>query len=153
MNSSLTSPVVEIDLSRFDTLVQNETTERPKSDTIPDGRYEVRIEDAELTKSVRTGNPMLKYTLRVLGPTHANRVLWKRSGITENSVQYVMEDLKLCGLHLQKFSDLNRNIHELIGVELEVTKRTKGEFADIYFNKAAGAADKRAVDEDDDLPF
>ena len=156
MNSTLNPAATRsnpgIDLTRFDSLVQNETADRPKVDTMPDGRYDVRIEDAELAVSPRSGNPVLKYTLRVIGPKYANRLIWKRRGITENTVQYVMDELKVCGLQLERFSDLSQFLHEVIGSEIEITRKTRGEDVNIYFNKALDGS-PTSESEDDDLPF
>ncbi len=154
MNTSFRSTDVDIDLSRFDRTVQTETKPRKQFSEMPDGRYEVRIEDAELYKSPSSGNPVLKYTLRVLGPTHTNQLMWKRRGITEKTRDYVEEELKTCGLELERFSDLKNNLHELIGVELEVTRKTRGEDVSIFFNEQLDSASKgkEEVDEDD-LPF
>lgn len=151
MNTSLRSSKVDIDLSRFDRPVQTETKGRSQYPEIPDGRYDVRIEDVEIYKSPSSGNPVLKYTLRILGPTHADRMMWKRRGITEKTVEYVMEELETCGLELERFSDLKHHIHDLIGVELAVTRKTRGSDVNIYFNSLADGSEKEA--DDDDLPF
>lgn len=151
MNSSLRSTDVDIDLSRFDQTVQTETKPRPTFVEIPDGRYDVRIEDVELYKSPSSGNPVLKYTLRVLGPTHIDRMMWKRRGITEKTRDWVMDELKICGLELSKFSDLKLYLHDLIGVELEVTRKTRGEDVAIFFNGQLEASGSNK--EEDDLPF
>ncbi len=156
MNTTLNAPARRsnsgIDLTRFDSLVQTETTERPKVESIPDGRYEVRIEDAELGVSPRSGNPVLKYTLRVIGPNFVNRVMWKHRGITANTVQYVMDELKVCGLELKRFSDLSEFLQEIIGAEIEITRKTRGEDVNIYFNKQLDGGPESQSDEDD-LPF
>ena len=154
MNASLRSTDVDVDLSRFDQTVQTETKRRPAIEEIPDGRYDVRIEDVELYKSPSSGNPVLKYTLRVIGPTHANQLMWKRRGITDKTRDYVADEVKLCGLELERFSDLKQNLHELIGVEIEVTRKTRGEDVNIYFNGLVEGAKTRHPDVDeDDLPF
>ncbi len=156
MNSTFNAPArrsnPDIDLTRFDTLVQPETQDRPKVDSIPDGRYEVRIEDADLGVSPRSGNPVLKYTLRVIGPTFTNRVMWKHRGITANTVQYVMDELKICGLQLKRFSDLSEFLQEIIGAEIEITRKTRGEDVNIYFNKQIDGGPAKE-NEEDDLPF
>ena len=151
MNTSIRSTDVDIDLSRFDQAVQTETKPRTQFQEIPDGRYDVRIEDVELYKSPSSGNPVLKYTLRVLGPTHANQLMWKRRGITEKTREYVMEELETCGLELEKFSDLKYHLHDLIGVELQVTRKSRGEDVNIYFNDQLDGTSSKGAD--DDLPF
>jgi len=154
MNTSLRNTDVDIDLSRFDRTVQTETKTKPQFVEMPDGKYDVRIEDVELYKSPSSGNPVLKYTLRVLGPTHVNSLMWKRRGITDKTVSYVKDELKICGLELERFSELKNHLHELIGVELEVNRKTRGEDVNIFFNDQLESSGKRADDDDDDdLPF
>jgi len=96
----------------------------------------------ELTES-STGNPMLKWTLRILAPTFVNRFLWRNSVFTANTLKYVKTDLHLCGLVLGKLSDLPKQLEKLLDIKLEVTKKTKGDNENIYFNRrietAAGA--------------
>ena len=62
-----------IDLAQFDDDFQNEATEeRGDFESVPDGKYQVAVEKVELTQS-STGNPMLKWTLRILAPRFINR--------------------------------------------------------------------------------
>lgn len=132
-----------IDLAQFDDMYRSEAaTERDDFDTIPDGKYQVSVEKVELTES-STGNPMLKWTLRILAPTFVNRFLWRNSVFTANTLKYVKTDLHLCGLDLGKLSDLPKQLEKLLDIKLEVTKKTKGDNENIYFNRrietAAGA--------------
>ena len=157
MNTSVRSEDLDIDLSRFDrgAAAPAPPPSAPRSSTfeeVPDGTYEARIEDAQLYVSPRSGNPVLKYTLRILGPSFANRVIWKYRAITEKTRDYVEDELRVCGLSLERFSDLKFHLHDLIGVELEIVRRTRGEDINIYFNNLLDGAKKTAI-ADDDLPF
>jgi hypothetical protein len=78
---------------------------------------------------------MIKWTLRILGPKFANRLMWRNSVITQNTLKYVKTDLHLCGLDLERLSELPKHLHRLLDVKLEVTKRTKGDSENIYFNR------------------
>src|ERR1051325_5886864 len=78
----------------------------------------------------RNGNPMLKWTLRVLAPRHVNRLMWRNSVFTANTLKFVKTDLHICGLDLEKLSDLPKHLSKL----LDVTKKTKGDNENIYFN-------------------
>jgi hypothetical protein len=40
-----------------------------------------------------------------------------------------------CGLRLERFSHLSRRLAELQGIGLEVSKVTKGEKSDVFFNR------------------
>ena len=124
-----------IDLAQFDDDFQGEATaERGDFETVPDGKYQVAVEKVELTQS-STGNPMLKWTLRILAPRFANRFLWRNSVFTHNTLKYVKTDLHLCGLDLDKLSELPKHLDKLLDVKLEVTKKTKGDNENIYFNR------------------
>jgi hypothetical protein len=132
-----------IDLAQFDDDFQSEApAERGDFETVPDGKYQVAVEKVELTQS-STGNPMLKWTLRILAPRFANRFLWRNSVFTANTLKYVKTDLHLCGLDLEKLSELPKHLAKLLEVKLEITKKTKGDNENIYFNRrietAAGA--------------
>lgn len=145
----------EIDLSRFNNLYKTETVSdaAPMTHSIPDGRYEVIIAEATLTKSQRSGNPMVRYILRVSGSTFRDRIIRKHSAITENTIRFVRKELEICGLHLEKFEDLKSRINELEGVELEIVKVTKGEDSNIYFNRAITSHSQADGVAEDDLPF
>ena len=124
-----------IDLAQFDDGFRSETTEeRAEFETVPDGKYQVAVEKVELTQS-STGNPMLKWTLRILAPRFLNRFLWRNSVFTHNTLKYVKTDLHLCGLDLEKLSELPKQLDKLLDVKLEVTKKTKGDNENIYFNR------------------
>ena len=124
-----------IDLTQFDDDFQSETpAERSDMESVPDGKYQVAIEKVEITEAHTTGNPMLKWTLRILAPRHVNRLMWRNSVFTANTLKFVKTDLHICGLDLEKLSDLPRNLSRLLDVKLEVTKKTKGDNENIYFN-------------------
>jgi len=93
---------------------------------IPDGKYQVNLERVELTRAQTSGNPMLKWTLRVIAPRFRGRLLWRNNVMaTRENIKRLKTDLHTCGLDLEK----------LIGVKLEVTKRTRGENENVYFNR------------------
>lgn len=146
-----------IDLAQFDDDFQNEATEeRGDFESVPDGKYQVAVEKVELTQS-STGNPMLKWTLRILAPRFINRFLWRNSVFTQNTLKYVKTDLHLCGLDLERLSELPKHLDKLLEVKLEVTKKTKGDNENIYFNRrieTAGGANRYQREAGDALvPF
>lgn len=125
-----------IDLSQFDEEFRNEQAdERDDFESVPDGKYQVNVEKVELVEAQSTGNPMLRWMLRIIAPRHANRVLWRNSVITHNTLKYVKTDLHICGLDLERLSELQKNLGKLLDVKLEVTKKTKGDNENIFFNR------------------
>ncbi len=125
-----------IDLTQFDDGFRAEQAEeRTDFESVPDGKYQVTVEKVELTEAQSTGNPMLRWTLRILGPKSANRLMWRNSVITANTLKFVKTDLHTCGLELEKLSDLPKHLSRLLDVKLEITKRTKGDNENVYFNR------------------
>lgn len=150
-----------IDLSQFDEEFESETpAERSDMESVPDGKYQVVVERVEITEAQSTGNPMLKWTLRILAPRHVNRLMWRNSVFTHNTMKFVKTDLLTCGLGIDRLSQLEANLSQLLDVKLEVTKKTKGDNENIYFNRritttdSAGTPRKSRRDSDDPLvPF
>ena len=147
-----------IDLTQFDDDFRSETpAERSDMESVPDGKYQVVVEKVEITEAHTTGNPMLKWTLRVLAPRYVNRLMWRNSVFTANTLRFVKTDLHICGLDLEKLSDLPRNLSKLLDVKLEVTKKTKGDNENIYFNsritKEPAMKPVKGLAGDDDVPF
>jgi hypothetical protein len=92
--------------------------------------------------------------LEIISGSQAGRHIFKNSVITQASLPYVKGDLKTLGLELGKFSELAGRLEELLDKTLEVTKRTRGEYTNVYFNrrlKIAAAPSGGFADED--LPF
>jgi len=129
-----------VDLSYLDD--EYEETEVPEQEfsPIPDGKFQVLVDKVELTTAQSTGNPMLKWTLRILGPAYRERLLWKNSVLLSGLLQYVKKDLQTCGIHIQKISDLPDQLEKLLDLKLEITKKTKNENENIYFNKLISGA-------------
>ena len=129
-----------VDLSYLDD--EYEETEVPEQEfsPIPDGKYQVLVDKVELTTAQSTGNPMLKWTLRILGPAYRERLLWKNSVLLSGLLQYVKKDLQTCGIQIQKISDLPDQLEKLLDLKLEITKKTKGDNENIYFNKLISGA-------------
>ncbi len=152
----------EIDLSPYEPMYQAARTETLKQDkqtnnnynanAVPDGVYRVKVEDVSLGVSPSSGNPTVKWMLRILGPSQQRRVLYKWNGISERSLQYLVEDLQCCGVSMKRFADLEKHLPGLVGLELEIARKTKDGRTNIYFNKLLSA--KAMADAvDDELPF
>lgn len=133
----------EFDLSQWDDDYANAPIEEREFEPIPDGKYQVVVDRVELTKSQNTGNTMLKWKLKVLGPNHEGAVLWRNNVIaTKNNVQWLKNDLHVCGLDIEKLSNLPANLKRLLDVKLEVTQKTKGENVNVYINRRIVTGDE-----------
>ena len=140
-----------VDLSSFDD--EFATAQSPEYDEVPDGKYHARIESVRLETSQK-GDPMIKFDLEVLSGSHAGRHIFKNSVITQASLPYVKGDLRTLGLELSKFSELSGRLEELLDVTLEVTKRTRGDYTNVYFNRRIKLpADISSPIADAGLPF
>ena len=149
-----------MDLAQFDDDFVSADVEEKDFEAVPDGKYQVKVDRVELTRSETSGNPMLKWALKILGPTHKGRLLWRNNVIaSKDNVKWLKQDLYTCGLQMDKLSDLPGILETLLDVGLEVTKRTKNEFENIYFNRRIVLSDEDAAapsaghDVDDMIPF
>ena len=148
----------DIDLTQFDDDFAEAEVEERDFEPIPDGKYQVNVERVELTRAQTSGNPMLKWTLRIIAPRFRGRLLWRNNVMaTRENIKWLKTDLHTCGLDLEKLSDLPANLEKLIGVKLEVTKRTRGENENVYFNRRIvledGGDDYDAAAKDALVPF
>jgi hypothetical protein len=129
-----------VDLSHLDEEYAETEVPEQEFSPIPDGKYQVLVERAEIATAQTSGNPMLKWTLRILGPAFRDRLLWKNSVLLSGLLQYVKKDLQTCGVHIQKISDLPDQLEKLLDIRLEIVKKTKNESESIYFNKLISRA-------------
>lgn len=126
----------DIDLTQFDEDFAEAEVEERDFEPIPDGKYQVNVERVELTRAQTSGNPMLKWTLRIIAPRFRGRLLWRNNVMaTRENIKWLKTDLHTCGLSLEKISDLPANLEKLINIKLEVTKSTRGENENVYLNK------------------
>ncbi|MBL7046492.1 MAG: DUF669 domain-containing protein [Candidatus Marinimicrobia bacterium] len=141
----------DVDLEKYDD--QYTEAQEPDYEDIPDGKYQVLVDKAEITKAKTSGNPMLKWTLKILGPNNINRLLWTYHVLNNPTGQsWLKKDLNLCDVHLNKLSDLPKNLEYLLDIKLEVTVRTRDESQNVYFNRRLNDTEVHQA-KDDDLPF
>jgi hypothetical protein len=120
------------DLSVFDE--EYDEAEVPTYEEVPDGKYQVRVQRAALGTS-QAGDAMLKWDLVVLSGQDAGRHVFKNAVITHKSLPFVKGDLHTLGVQLSRFSDLPNHLEALLDQTLEITKRTRGEYTNVYFNR------------------
>jgi hypothetical protein len=143
----------DLDLAQFDDDFSEAPIEEREFEDVPDGKYQVKVDKVELTRAQSSGNPMLKWTLKILGPRCAGRLLWRNSVIaSKENLKWLKTDLHTCGLDIEKLSELPARLGDLLDVALEVTKRTKGENENIYFNRRI-VIDDLPVEDDSLTPF
>ena len=124
----------DLDLAQFDQ--EFAEAEIEDFESVPDGKYHVKVEKVEFARAKSTGNPLLKWHLRIIGPEYANRLIWRNSMLlSAENIKWLKTDLHRCGVESTKLSDLPANLNRLRGITLEVTKRTKGENENVYINQ------------------
>jgi hypothetical protein len=125
-----------IDLTQFDDEFAEQPIEERVFEDVPDGKYQVAVHKVELVTAKTSGNPMLRWELKILAPRCEGRLLFRHNVLaTRENLKWLKNDLHVCGLDLAKVSDLPQRLGELLDVKLEVTKRTKGENTNVYFNR------------------
>lgn len=145
--------VSDLDLAQFDDDFAEAPIEEREFEDVPDGKYQVKVEKVELAKAQSSGNPMLKWTLKILGPRCTGRLLWRNSVMaSKENLKWLKTDLHTCGVDIEKLSELPSRLGDLLDVTLEVTKRTKGESENIYFNRRV-VMDDLPVEDDSLAPF
>ena len=150
-----------IDLSQFDDEYASAEVEERNFEAVPDGKYQVVVDRLEVTRTKESGNPMLKWTLKIIAPTHQGRLLWKNNVMASaENLKWLKSDLHTCGLDIEKLSELPANLEKLLDVKLEITKRTRDKNENIYFNRRIVTDDVPTTNtgegessENDDIPF
>ncbi|MGJ5820871.1 DUF669 domain-containing protein [Paludibaculum fermentans] len=158
-----------VDLRQFDSAFgrpekqQQQPAARTSYEDVPDGFYDTRVEDATLSRTHTTGNPMMVWRLRILGPTCQGRCVTKMRVITQKTVAYLKQDLERLGLQLTRLSEVQGRMSEMIDREVRIQKKTNParKWADVNFVRdrkgpASEPVDSEAAWEagmDDDTPF
>ena len=88
------SPGSDIDLTDFaDDYTAAEVEER-EFEPVPDGKYQVNVDQVELVRAKSSGNPMLKWTLRILAPRFRGRLLWRNNCTSSAKVRHCESSAK-----------------------------------------------------------
>ena len=141
-------PDSDIDLTNFEDDYTSAEVEDREFEPVPDGKYQVNVDQVELVRSKSSGKAMLRWTLRILAPRCRGRLLWRNNMIaSRENLKWLKTDLHTCGLDLEKLSDLYKHLGQLTGVKLEVSKRTNGEYENVYFNRRLVIEDEREARE------
>jgi len=135
--SSTPAPVpqaLQVDLAQYDS--DYEKAEAAERESVPDGKYQCRINGVRLNKS-QSGNPMLQYDLVVITGSYEGRHIFKNSMLTPAAMPYFKAELKTLGIQLAKLSDLSGRLESFLDLKVEVTSKTKPdqERPNVYINR------------------
>jgi hypothetical protein len=86
-------------------------------DPLPPGEYQVQVTDTQVTQS-KSGNPMLKIVLTVLGPTHQGRRLFDMFVLNNDIAMSRLKGMATAGGHQNP--DYIRDTEELHGLRMQV---------------------------------
>jgi len=100
--------------------------EKKDFENLPDGKYQGAIEGAAMDKW-DDGTLYIKYTVRVVGGTHANRCAFKRSSFTNDAMPYIKRDFETIGIDPNRplklvIEDLPRIIGTIIDFTVKTSK-------------------------------
>lgn len=149
------------DLTRFDVLYARPMADPPSKPpsqqtllSLPDGKYRVVVERLELTVAKNSGQPMLKWWLRVSGGDYDSRRLFKNRVISDATLEWVRKEMLVCGLELAPFSSLPKRLGELVGATLAISKVTKNGYENIYINRRLTPQQETEIEElQEAIPF
>ena len=151
-----------VDLSEFEddfTRTASPAARESHRDQIPDGPYDARVEDVTLSRVQSTGNPMLIWRLRILGPTHRGASISKVRIITHKTVDFLKEDLSKLGLEMGSLKEMTSRLDEMVDRPIGIIKKVRPDkgWTDVYFVKPrpelAAQVIPPEIPQDDDLPF
>jgi hypothetical protein len=69
-------------------------------DPIPEGRYNLTVDKAELTTAKDSGNPMIKATLKILDGDFKGRLVWDNFVLTDKSLWKLKGILEAIGSNI-----------------------------------------------------
>ena len=144
-----------VNLEEYDEKYQAaEEPEEREFEPVPDGKYQVNVNRAEITTAKTSGNPMLKWTLKIIAPKYSGRLLWNHHILSNStSLSWLKKDLKMCGITLDKLSALSDKLNDLVGLKLEVSAKTREGSTSVYFNRLLSDAEVQTLEDDSDIPF
>lgn len=129
-------------------------------DRVPDGDYDVRVEEMEMTRA-KTGAKMLRWTFGITGPKFANRKLWKNTVFPEapknqeqaeqvkQRLSFIKRDLQALG-YTGPISQLTSVLGQFLGKELRVSTKIDGESQHVYLREQdVTSAVEKAVEAED----
>jgi hypothetical protein len=117
---------------------------------LPDGEYTVSVEKAVL-KETKNGKPMVAFQFNIEEGEYSGRKIFKNAVISSGvGVRILKQDLYNMGIELESLKDLEGALEGALDLKLEVYKKTKGEYENVYINKVVGVVeDEVEVDLED----
>lgn len=133
--------------------------ESAEFDKLPDGKYQVTIEEVRFENAKTSGRLQLAWVFSVVTPSnHENRKIFHYRGLDkEESIGWMKREICACGLKAERLSDLPDLLPQLLDRVIEVTLKTKKikgeEFQNCFINKLLSIEGTGVSVNEDDLPF
>ena len=119
------------ELSQFDSLWPT----IPDNDDLPDGVYQASIDSVSIGRSKGSGRLQLEWSLVVIEGDYRGRWIFRYSGLgSEENLRFLKKDLTKCGVSLDRISDLQHRLRDLLDVVVEVELKTKASNGKQYQN-------------------
>lgn len=154
----------EIDLSEFDEEFGTVASE-PIEDSfspVPDGEYVVKIDEIR-PHIAKTGTKLLKWKLRIVGPTYAGRVLFRNNVFGKSQfLGWMRQDIGKAGFVMKSIAELPVAVDAITGTFVEVKVKNKPsknghENQEVYIIRPIPAEEVQEADSygpaDDEIPF
>jgi hypothetical protein len=132
---------------------------KPSKDGIkvPDGEYKVLIERAELKRSQSAGNPMLSFMLRIIDGNWNRYCVFKHVMLhnlaDDRQMGNFRWDMTAMGMGHVTPSKLKANVDAMVGIEMVVTVKTRGEYQNVTFERRTDQPEPTIDDPKDQIPF
>lgn len=150
-------------LAQFDGMwneIPEDTGTAGEYENLPDGKYQAYINEVNIGESKTGGRLQMKWDLIVCdGQANAGRHIFRYSGLeSQENLTFLKRDLGRCGITLEKLSDLEGRLTELLDIIVEVQLKTKTKgtesYQNSYINKMIGKLSEGGVPfTDEDCPF
>ncbi len=129
-----------------------EDTEEKSFSEVPEGKYQVKIEKAELNHSKNSGRFQCSWTFVIVSGPQKNRKIFKHDGLdNEDGRSFFRGTLAKLGCEWpKKASELPEVLEELLDTYAEVTVKKKDEYTNCYINKAIDSDALESSDDEED---
>jgi len=103
---------------------------------LPDGNYQVNLEETYIDESKDGQKILWKVTFKVLNGQHQGRLIFLTHVLNDpDRLQYVKQDCYRLGFPIAKLSDLPAVFEKMLDLKVEVKLKTNGEYQNCYIQK------------------
>lgn len=127
-------------LGQYDDDFQKSKEATGANEPIPDGSYQAMVNAARIVESKETFRPMLEWELAVVTGPYEGRKEWLRQFLDNaNNYPFVKRNLRVCGVQMERLSELPGVLDQLLNTVIEITIKTtkKGDkdYRNVYFDR------------------